>query len=323
MISEPGLFEIDADTYHADPAPQPSLNNSTIGPLLRCPALAREQHPRLNPNYQPKESTRLDLGSVAHRLLFNAGREIEIIDAADYRTNAAREARDAARSAGKLPVLVDQLTAAHEMVTAAKAQIGQFEDLSPQELSTGKFEVGLFWQDGPVWCRSLIDRLCDDKPVWEVWDYKTTETDIDPEGMALGIHVVSMGYDTQCALQERGLVALFPQLAGRIRFRWLFQNTEQPYLISVVEPDPATMTIARKKVDRAIALWAECLKDGWRGYPAKIMPLRHAEHLANRWLEREIRDFDAGQMQPPAPPKLKRKPGRPKKSKPLDSLMGG
>lgn len=333
MITEPGLFEIEAPDYHSDPCPVPSLNNSTIGPLLECPRLAWQQHPRLNPLFVRKEATRLDLGNVAHKLLLGRGRGIQVIDAAGYRTKDAQAARDAARGAGLTPVLPDQLANAEAMVAALRAQLREFSVADGRDafdLSTGKFEIGLFWQepDNGPWCRNLIDRLRDDLPIWEIWDYKTTGVNINPDA-SLGIHVVEMGYDTQWAMQERGLLELYPALAGRLRFRLLFQQTEPPHLISVVEPDPATMTMARKKVQRAIDLWRECLAaQRWPGYPARVMPLRHAEFLAQRWLDRELREFDDGQAAPPAP-KLKRRPGRPKGSRrpkpnlPVVDLDGG
>ena len=293
IITEPGLYEIDHTDYHADPCPEPSLNNSLIGPLLNsCPATVKHSHPRLNPLYVPKESSRMDLGTVAHKLLLGRGRDYVALDFDDWRTKAAKEARDAARMAGKVPILVDDLATALNMVSAARSQLARFDGPDPFDLSTGKFEVGMFWRDeSGVWGRNLIDRLRDDLPIWELWDYKTMGRSANPEAMALSTHVVDMGYDTQCAMQERGLLTLFPQLGGRIKFRWVFQEVDEPYLISVVEPDEATMTIARKKVDYAFKLFADCLANkSWPGYPAKVVPLRHAEFLANRWLEREVSD---------------------------------
>lgn len=323
LIAEPGIYEIDAIDYHADPCPTPSLNNSLIASLLECPRLAWEKHPRLNPAYEETGSRDLDLGSVAHALLLGRGKSIVLIDAADYRTNDAKAARDNARAFGKIPVLPEQMAAAEDMQRAAIQQLRDFPDTYGNPFGDdGKSEVGLFWRDGDAWGRSLIDRLRTATPAWECWDYKTTKANINPEAGSLGIHVVDMGYDTQMAMQERGLIALYPGLAGRLKFRLLFQQSAAPYLISIVEPDPATMTIARKKVERAFQIWNECLTSKtWPGYPNRIMPLRHAEFLAARWMEREVADLDAGRL-PPAP-QLKRPRGRPRKSEPVSDLSGG
>lgn len=313
---EPGLFEIGIEDYRRDPCPEPSLNNSLISALLQAPAKARAQHPRLNATWKPDESKRLDLGSVAHKLLLGRGREIEVLQFDSYRTNAAKEARDAARLSGHIPVLVDDYATACAMEAAARAQLIEF-GLADAFGESGKSEVALFWRDATgAWGRNLIDRLRDDLPTWEIWDYKTTDRSARPEDPGLGIHVVSMGYDTQCAMQERGLTTLFPNLGGRLKFRLLFQETEPPYLISVVEPDAATMTMARKKVDYAFTAWANCLRtEKWAGYTPKIVPLRHAEYLANKWLQREIEEIgiDPGLLPEPPPPKRGR--GRPKFSR--------
>lgn len=183
----------------------------------------------------------------------------------------------------------------------------------------GRREAGLFWMEGSAWGRNLIDSLRDDLTPWEVWDYKTSAGTIDPQSMALSVHFVEMGYATQCAMQQRGLEALYPTLAGRIKFRRLFQMSEPPYLISVVEPDPATMMIAHKQVSRAFFLWEACLTSGeWPSYPRTVVTLRHAEFLSARWLEREV----AEGMPPEEPPPMKRRPGRPPKT-PTDILAAG
>jgi len=73
MIGSPGLYEIDAEAYHLDPCPQPSLNNSLIRHLLDCPYLAWWNHPKLNPKWEPSPPSRaMDLGSVAHKQIGRA-----------------------------------------------------------------------------------------------------------------------------------------------------------------------------------------------------------------------------------------------------------
>jgi hypothetical protein len=311
----PGFYEIGIEDYHLDPCPSPSLNNSLISVFLQAPAKARNQHPKLNPLWRGTNSNRFDLGSAAHKLLLGRGREISVLEFDDYRKNDAKDARDAARAAGLIPILGKDFDIASAMETAARRQIKEFE-LAGAFGSEGRSEMALLWLDSSgAWGRNLIDWSTDD--LTEIWDYKTTDRSARPEDPGLGVHVVSMGYDTQSAMQERGLTTLFPQLGGRIKFRLLFQETEPPYLISAVEPDAATMTMAHKKVDYAFNKFAECLKSGvWPGYTPKIVPLVHAGYLANRWLEREIAEFegDGNELAPPvALPK--RKPGRPKFSR--------
>ena len=309
---EPGLFEVAIDDYHRDPCPTPSLNNSLIPYLLQCPAKARARHPRLNPAARPDESRKMDMGSVCHKIRLGRGREIHVIDADNYRTKAAQEARDAARAAGLIPCLTADLAETEAMIRACDRQLAEF-GLDP--FSGGKSELALLWQDvAGCWGRSLIDHLRDDLPTWEGWDYKTTERSVQPESPAMGAFIVEQGYDTQFAMQQRGLVTLFPSLAGRLKWRLLFQETEEPYLISIVEPDEATMAIACRKVDYALNLWADCLEnDNFPGYTQGIVTSTHAGYLADRWLAREIEESEIIEQEPQLPPK--RGPGRPFGSK--------
>jgi hypothetical protein len=65
---------ISADAYHADPAPAPSLSSSIAKTILhQTPRHAWFEHPRLNPNFEPKDDSKFDLGSVAHELLLGKG----------------------------------------------------------------------------------------------------------------------------------------------------------------------------------------------------------------------------------------------------------
>jgi hypothetical protein len=203
------------------------------------------------------------------------------------------------------------------------ACVKQLEDFGVDNtFEGGQSELALLWEDvSGCWGRSLIDRLRDDllstaaRPWdWEIWDYKTTERNVRPEEAAMGALIVDQGYDMQCAIQERGLFTLFPTLAGRLKFRLLFQEIEEPYLISVIEPDAATMTIARKKVDYAFNLWADCLKnESFPGYTPEVVVTEHADYLAKRWLQREIEESDIAEEAEAAAPK--RGPGRPYGSK--------
>jgi PDDEXK-like domain of unknown function (DUF3799) len=290
-VTESGLFEIEANDYHADPCPMPSLSNSLLKPLLNLsPKHAWTVSPRLNPHHVPDESERLDFGSIVHRILLDKGRQMQILDFPDYRTKAAQQARDTAREIGRIPVLVEKYEQAQRLATRAREQIRQFPDMSDAfDTMTGKTEIGLFWEDDAgCWGRSLIDRLMTDAPFWRSIDIKTIARSARPDDAGLGVHFTEMGYDTQAALQERGLIKVFPKLAGRILFRFVFIELDPPHMISIVEPDPATMEIARRKVDAGFRLWSRCLKRNYfPGYPCRVVPLRHAEWMASRWLERE------------------------------------
>ena len=264
MITVNGIYTIPHDDYHADPCPTPSLSSSVAKVLLRqSPAHAAMQHPKLNNNYVNAESSRFDLGTIAHALLLeDDSSRLITIEADDWRTKAAKEARDAARAEGKIPILVKQAAHLLKMVGAARqfiasSEVGDFKFLPEQTLA---------WQEGNVWCRARPDWLAPGHDL--ILDFKTTE-DASPEAAIRQIG--RLGYDTQAAFYLRGLQSVDPQ-ADRAVFCFLFQEIEPPYACSLIALSNAYLEIANAKVDRAIKTWGYCLKSGdWHSYTDRIL----------------------------------------------------
>src|SRR5436305_10612223 len=76
-----------------------------------CPAKFLWRAP-WNPLYVPEANSDFDLGVAAHLAVLEPERQADsvvLIEAGDYRTTKAREARDAARTAGKVPLLPYQV----------------------------------------------------------------------------------------------------------------------------------------------------------------------------------------------------------------------
>src|ERR1700751_4731031 len=72
-----------------------------------CPAKFLWRSP-WNPLYVPEAKTDFDFGGAAHRAVLEPERQTQsmvLMEAGDYRTTKAREARDAARAEGKVPLL--------------------------------------------------------------------------------------------------------------------------------------------------------------------------------------------------------------------------
>jgi hypothetical protein len=102
-IDRPGIYPgiSDAD-YRADPCPVPSLTQSLCKVILAgSPKHAWTESPRLNPNFEPDDDAKFDVGNASHRLVLGRGKDFEIVDAADWRTKAAQEARETRRSSAK------------------------------------------------------------------------------------------------------------------------------------------------------------------------------------------------------------------------------
>jgi hypothetical protein len=277
---------IAAEAYHADPCEQPSLT-STIARILMSdsPLHAWTTHPRLNPAFENKEAGHFDIGTAAHGLLLEGEANVEVVDADSWRTKAAQERRDAAYAAGKQPLLTHQWIELERMVQAAAKQL-EAVDADPVIFGSGHAEQTLIWHEDGVTCRARLDWLHD--TYFAIDDYKTTGRSANPDGFSRTLF--NIGYDIQAAFYLRGLEALTGVTAD---WRWVVQETEPPYALSVVGMTPAALEIANAKVDRAISKWRRCLTTGrWPGYPTDICYAELPGWAEAKWLEQEAREME-------------------------------
>lgn len=282
IIDKPGIYDISAADYHRDPVVEPSLSSSIAHELLfASPCHAREQHPRLNPDLVREEKEIFDRGTAAHAYLLQGETGFEVIAADDWRTKAAREARAAARLAGKVPLLEKHWGAVLEMATAANAQLDLFTD-PPRPFSSGKPERTVVWREANgIWCRIRIDWLHDDLSAID--DYKSTGASAHPEAWSRG--PLFTGNDFQAAFYLRGLKAV---TGAEARWRFVVQENFAPYALSVIGLDPMVLSLAEKKVRSAIELWGECLRTNrWPGYPSRTCYAELPPWIEAQWLKRE------------------------------------
>lgn len=283
MSVQPGVLEIPSVDYHADNlADVPSLSRTVACALCNdSPLHAWTIHPRLNPNYKQEEKEDFDIGTVAHDLLLFGAASVEVIIADSWRTKAAQEARDAARAAGRQPLLPHQMEAAEEMVAAARKQLEQHE-ADPAPFTAGLPEQTLVWEEpGGVVCRARLDWLRVD--LQAVDDFKTAKS-ANPDSFT-SRSFFTYGYDIQAAFYRRGVLRLTGELPA---FRFVVVEKQPPYALSVVAPGPDVLTIAEKKIDYAIDLWRRCLDRGvWPGYEPRVAYAELPAWEEARWLARE------------------------------------
>lgn len=282
------LLSIPAEAYHADDlGGAPSLSASIVHLLYeRSPAHAFHAHPRLNPDFVRAEESKFDRGTVAHALLLQGEKIIELVDAKDWRTRAAQDARAEARRAGKVAMLAHHWDEVQAMVKAARRQLPGWK-LKPPAFKKGTPEQTLVWEENGVECRALIDWLHDDHSTID--DYKTTGATANPEQWCRST-LFSIGADIQVAWYLRGMRALTGKTPD---WRYVVQETSAPYALSVVGVTPAVLEVANAKIDLALEVWARCLKSGeWPGYPTRIAYAELPGWEAARWLEREALEED-------------------------------
>lgn len=280
MIDKTGIFTIPAEEYHSDPCATPSLSSSVAWTLVtRSPLHAWFQHPRLNPDYEPEESTAFDIGSAAHALLLEGEDRMVPIAADSYRTKAAQEARDEARAAGKHPILIADYDSIIRMRSIAVDAIAGCDEIGNVKLGDGVAEATVIAVLDGIALRCRPDWLANDRTV--MLDYKTTS---DAEPGAFNRQIGRMGYHFQGAFYRRVL----REATGQdIPFVLVAQETKAPHAVSFHACAPSLAAIADAMVDEAIATWTKCVKaNKWPGY---INRIHYAEATSWQMTEHEER----------------------------------
>lgn len=240
-----GLHDgIDEGDYHRDPRSLSSTGAKTL--LYQGPRVYRWKLEH------PEEKAVFDFGSVVHALVLGVG-DFEVIYADSWRAKAAQEARDAARAAGRAPILAKDHAAAMAMRDAVLAN-----PLAAAILSEGRPEVSM-WAEDPetgVLMRGRIDWLRDNAFV----DLKSVGGDVNPRGFERTVW--DLHYHFQASFYQR-ILALngidLPPL-------WIAASKNAPHEVYVYQPDQDLLDRARDDVDLALRQYATCLEtDTWPG----------------------------------------------------------
>jgi hypothetical protein len=274
-----GIHWLPMGEYSSDPCLEPSLSNSIARILVtQSPSHAKAAHPRLNPQHEPEESSRFDIGSAAHALLLEGDNDaIAVVDADDWRKKTSQDLRDQARGDGKYPILSKHFGDLLAMVETARTFIhgselsGIFEN--------GQAEQTIIWQEGEIWCRARTDWLTADHRI--ILDYKTC-ANAAPDAFHRQIN--SMQYDLQAGFYKRGLAAVGgPEDA---QFVFLAQEIEPPYACSLHTLSASFAAIADDKVRQAIEIWQECIEtDTWPTYTNRICCAEPPNWVLNQFME--------------------------------------
>jgi hypothetical protein len=275
VITEPGIYpDIPNDKYHADPVPGGSLSVSGAKVLLEAPSKYAWQ--RTHATY----SDRFDLGSVAHALVLDDDTvEIVEVDAKDWRTKAATEAREAARARGAIALLSKDMRTCEDMADAITKNAEAAELLA----LPGKSEQSAFWIDHrtDIWRRARFDRLPDGEP-FIVADYKTAAS-AKPGAFAKAAG--DFGYHQQAAWYAECAVAL--GLTDAPSFVFIVQEKEAPYITQVFQLDDYAIDLGHRLNARALDIYAECIAtDTWPDYGSGVQTLTLPTYITRAHEER-------------------------------------
>lgn len=255
-LAGPGIYDaIPEDQYHGHKG---SLSVSGAKKLLppSCPAIYKHQ---LDHGQPPRRE--FDFGHAAHARVLGVGADIVVVDAADWRTKAAKEAAEAARAEGKVPLLPQEATQVDGMA-AALAEHPVASALLQAE--GGLAEQSLFWLDEAhgVMRRARLDWLAGRV----IADYKTCQS---AEPSAVSRAMASYGYHMQADWYREGVVRL--GLVEDPLFVLIFQEKTAPYVVTVVEPDGEALRIGRQRNEQALRIYAQCVAtDTWPGYATDV-----------------------------------------------------
>jgi PDDEXK-like uncharacterized protein DUF3799 len=264
-IAEPGVYDLPAEIYHADPVVGGSISSSGARRLLppSCPAKFRwaADHPE-------EHSNQFDVGHAAHNLVLGTGPELVDVDAANYKTKKAQDARDEAYADGKVPLLPKERDQVEDMALALHHHPVASKLFQP---GRGLAEQTLVWRDRRtgIMRRAMLDWLPDEESAKSrmiVPDYKTCAS-AEPSKIEKAIY--DHGYHMQGDWYLDGIYEL--GLAKHAAFLLVFQEKEPPYVVTVVQIHPETLLAGHTLNTYAIEVYRRCTEAGrWPGYTDEV-----------------------------------------------------
>jgi hypothetical protein len=261
-ITEPCIIDdLPEDIYHSDPVSGGSLSSGGARELLKPGGPAKFAHYR----GKQRNSTTFDLGKAVHTEILGAGAGIVEVDARDWRTKAAQQARTEAYSAGLIPILAEDYWRVRQIASAVRSH----PLAGPLLAAVGPAEQSYFWVDAEtgVWRRARTDKVIHDRGGRAIIvDLKTCEA---ADARAAARSAATYGYHQQDPWYRDALAAL--GVDDDPGFLFVFVEKEPPHLVHVVQLSPDDVAAGRARNRRALELYAACLAGGhWPGHPEGI-----------------------------------------------------
>lgn len=273
----------------------PAVSASTVKAIVNdCPKAAWHES-WLNTERERDTSAEMDVGTIAHSILLEGDESgIVVIDPEDHpaeKTGAIptgwtnksiRDARDIARDAGKIPVLLDQYLNIKDMVSSARTFIESLKESEPAiwalfQPNGGDSELTVTWADLNTGtpCRMRADRIAADRKA--IVDIKTTTKSANPDQWEVD-HV-------SAAFYRQGASAAFGTDIG---YFFLVCEQNPPYLCSIVGTDPHAFALGDDKVSAGLGIWNSCAKNNYfPAYPNRVCYPEIKPWVDARWEERQ------------------------------------
>lgn len=282
----PGLYtraQLNEQEDHLVPT---TLSPSTAATLVnRSPLHA--WHQKFIEKPVPTEA--MDRGTLAHALLLGQADTIGVVQAKDWRTNAAKEQRDCIRAEGKLPVLADKLEEAVLLAEATRKNltergillVGESEVTAVWEVVSGVLisSPDLSISNNPptenltVWCRGRLDHWIAE-PTEAFHSVPANYQGFLPGGLILDLkfvssaqlakcerHLIEYGGDIQWAAYTQAIERIFPEKRGRVDMLFIFVEVDPPFALRVCPLAGSMKALGAAKWARAVDLWARFMQE--------------------------------------------------------------
>lgn len=256
--------DLTSEDYHADRVlAGPTLSRSCAKTLLeRSPLHAKLEHPRFG-GQSKQPDARMVVGSAIHALVLGKGATLAVGEWDEWRKDAAKEFREAALRAGRLPLTPSQNDEAKAAASAIREQLDALG--MPMFFRDGESELIAAFEDDGVACRVQFDNLHAEPEMLRasILDLKSTgDASLAACERRIGDGMLAL----QQAFYSRAVEVLLPQ-CRQVKFAFIFLETEPPYAIQPVQLSGAWLEIGRAQYRRALATWKQCLSTGvWPAY---------------------------------------------------------
>jgi hypothetical protein len=261
----PGIYpNVPERAYHADPAEGISASASVLKTLYnKSPEHAWTLHPKLNPDWEPSDPTdEKDKGTILHALMLDQPAPYRILHFKDYKTDAAKAAKEDARAAGMIPILGKKFDELPPVATALRTRLRRdYPDLWAALTDPGTLrEVTIITHIEGALYRCRADAL--PPPGCKViCDFKFTGREAEPETWAKqmrGEHLFS------AALYPRAVEA---QRGDLPEFKFIVCEWDAPYGASVHAAGPLLIGKGWRRSQVALRRWNWCMQNGrWPSY---------------------------------------------------------
>lgn len=246
------VYDMPAEDYFANPA-----FGSTSIRHLSDPEISLQEVKYLLGHDEHKPA--YDVGTLAHALILEGSLDhlVERIPYDNYRTKAAREAREEAYNADMIPV--NQSEEADMLGSIEAMRDAVFAHPIAAELLTGHDpEVSIFWEQSGVPMKARIDALHEREGI--AVDLKTVRS-ARPNDFRKQIS--DLGYYIQAKHYLNGL----KQVTGK-DYEWYFvaAGKTDPYVVSVHRIADVALDEAQTRIEHAIDRYKQALEHGWAGY---------------------------------------------------------